>query len=132
MRKLVPAYNPLQAPYIEVRATVRLPGETNGIPNIKTETKYQVAPSAKKIATFIVNSIFGSDIVTQTEGLQINWLMPTLGEALELAVYEKESFIGTHRNDGSRLCHGNGSTCRDRRRQMGRYHRQLLQPEHRR
>ena len=99
MRKLVPAYNPLQAPYIEVRATVRLPGETNGIPNIKTETKYQVAPSAKKIATFIVNSIFGSDIVTQTEGLQINWLMPTLKECLEEGIYQGESFIYIHKFD---------------------------------
>ena len=99
MRKLVPAYNPLQAPYIEIRATVRLPGETNGIPNIKTETKYQVAPSAKKIATFIVNSIFGSDIVTQTEGLQINWLMPTLKECLEEGIYQGESFIYIHKFD---------------------------------
>ena len=99
MRKLVPAYNPLQAPYIEIRATVRLPGETNGIPNIKTEAKYQVAPSAKKIATFIVNSIFGSDIVTQTEGLQINWLMPTLKECLEEGIYQGESFIYIHKFD---------------------------------
>ena len=44
--------------------------------------------------------MFGSDLLTQTEGLNINWLMPTLSEALELAVYERESFIYIHKFDG--------------------------------
>lgn len=98
-RKLVEAYDLLQAPYIQIKATVTMPGTTNGIPNIKRVKKCTVAPSGKKIATFIVNSIFGSDIVTQTEGLQINWLMPTLKEALEEGVYQGESFVYIHKFD---------------------------------
>lgn len=94
--KIIPAYDPLQAPYIEVKAIVRQPGITNGIPNIKKETRYNVAPSAKKIATYIVNQIFGSELVTQTEGLDINWLMSSLKEALEEGVYQGESFIYIH------------------------------------
>lgn len=94
--KIIPAYDPLQAPYIEIKAIVRQPGITNGIPNIKRETKYNVAPSAKKIATYIVNQIFGSELVTQTEGLEISWLMPTLKEALEEGVYQGESFVYIH------------------------------------
>lgn len=90
-------FNPLQAPYIKIDAKVIQPGTTNGKPNIKNETKYVLAPSAKKIGTYIRNQLFGSDLLTQTEGLDINWLMPTLGEALELAVYEKESFIYLHK-----------------------------------
>ena len=86
--RLKSAYNVLEAPYIQVEATVTQPGMTNGKPNIFRKTKYIIAPSAKKIATYIVNQIFGSDLVTQTEGLNINWLMPTLKESLELAVYE--------------------------------------------
>ena len=93
-------FNPLQAPYIKIDAKVIQPGTTNGKPNIKTESKYVLAPSAKKIGTYIRNQLFGSDLLTQTEGLDINWLMPTLGEALELAVYEKESFIYIHKFDG--------------------------------
>ena len=89
----------LQAPYIQIKAKVTMPGTTNGKPNIKEETRYVVAPSAKKIATYIRNQIFGSDLVTQTEGLDINWLMPTLGRALEEAIYEKESFIYIHKFD---------------------------------
>ena len=89
----------LQTPYIKIRATVTIPGYTNGIPNIKEEDRYVVAPSAKKIATYIRNQLFGSDLVTQTEGLSINWLMPTLGKALEEAVYSKESFIYIHKFD---------------------------------
>lgn len=85
-------YNVLGAPYIEVKATVTQNGITNGKPNIK-EPKYVIAPSAKKISTFVVNKIFGSDLLTQTEGLQIGWLMPTLRNVLELAVYEKEAFV---------------------------------------
>ena len=97
--KLRPNYNVLEAPYIRIEATVTQPGITNGKPNIKRECRYIVAPSGKKIATYIVNQIFGSDLVTQTEGLSINWLMPTLKESLELAVYEEESFILIHKFD---------------------------------
>lgn len=86
-------YDYLQAPYIRVEATVTQPGVTNGKPNIFKKSDYVIAPSAKKVATYIVNQIFGSDLVTQTEGLSINWLMPTLKESLELSVYEEESFI---------------------------------------
>ena len=92
-------FNPLQAPYIKVDVKVTNPGKTNGKPNIKTEERYVLAPSAKKIGTYIRNQLFGSDLLTQTEGLDINWLMPTLGEALELSVYEKESFIYIHKFD---------------------------------
>ena len=92
-------FNPLQAPYINVKVKVISPGETNGKPNIKNEDKYVLAPSAKKIGTYIRNQLFGSDLLTQTEGLNINWLMPTLGEALELSVYERESFIYIHKFD---------------------------------
>lgn len=97
--RLKSAYNVLEAPYIQVEATVTQPGITNGKPNIFRKNKYIIAPSAKKIATYIVNQIFGSDLVTQTEGLNINWLMPTLKESLELAVYEEESFILIHKFD---------------------------------
>lgn len=89
----------LQAPYIRITAKVTMPGKTNGIPNIKEEDRFVISPSAKKIATYIRNQIFGSDLVTQTEGLDINWLMPTLGEALERAIYQKESFIYIHKFD---------------------------------
>lgn len=92
-------FNPLQAPYIKVNVKVAMPGLTNGKPNIKEDEKYVLAPSAKKIGTYIRNQLFGSDLLTQTEGLDINWLMPTLSEALELAVYERESFIYIHKFD---------------------------------
>ena len=92
-------FNPLQAPYIKVNVKITNPGTTNGKPNIKEEQRYVLAPSAKKIGTYIRNQLFGSDLLTQTEGLDINWLMPTLGEALELSVYEKESFIYIHKFD---------------------------------
>lgn len=92
-------FNPLQAPYINVKVKVINPGETNGKPNIKNEDRYVLAPSAKKIGTYIRNQLFGSDLLTQTEGLNINWLMPTLSEALELSVYERESFIYIHKFD---------------------------------
>lgn len=91
--RLKSAYNYLEAPYIRVEATITQPGITNGKPNIYKKDDYIVAPSAKKVATYIVNQIFGSDLTTQTEGLSINWLMPTLKKSLELAVYEEESFI---------------------------------------
>lgn len=90
-------FNILQAPYISIKSKVIMPGMTNGKPNIKYCNKYVVAPSAKKIATYIINQIFGSEIVTQTEGLEIGWLMPTLKEALELSIYEQESFIYLHK-----------------------------------
>ena len=92
--------NPFQAPYINVKVKVVSPGSTNGKPNIKEEDRYVLAPSAKKIGTYIRNQLFGSDLLTQTEGLDINWLMPALGEALELSVYERESFIYIHKFDG--------------------------------
>lgn len=97
--KLKSAYDVLQAPFIQVNATVTQPGITNGKPNIVRSNDYIIAPSGKKVATYIVNQIFGSDLVTQTEGLSINWLMPTLKEALELAVYQEESFIYIHKFD---------------------------------
>lgn len=89
----------LQTPFIKVKVKVTLPGYTNGIPNIKEEERYVVAPSAKKIATYIRNQLFGSDLVTQTEGLDINWLMPTLGKAVEEGVYSGEAFIYIHKFD---------------------------------
>lgn len=92
-------YTPLQAPYISVKVKVISSGSTNGKPNIKEEDRYVLAPSAKKIGTYIRNQLFGSDLLTQTEGLDINWLTPTLGEALELSVYEEESFIYIHKFD---------------------------------
>ena len=97
MRQIIQAYDPFQAPYIEVNSYVRVPGATNGKPNIEKHKCYNVAPSAKKIATFIVNSIFGSDIVTQTEGLKVGWLMPTLKECLEEGIYQGESFVYIHK-----------------------------------
>ena len=85
------------APFIQVKAKITMPGETNGKPNIKYKEEYIVSPSAKKIATYIRNQIFGSELVTQTEGMDINWLMPTLGESLEKAIYQTESFIYLHK-----------------------------------
>ena len=90
-------FNPLQTPYIKINVKITNPGITNGKPNIVNDERYVLAPSAKKIGTYIRNQLFGSDLLTQTEGLDINWLMPTLGEALELAIYEKESFIYIHK-----------------------------------
>lgn len=90
-------FNPLQTPYIKINVKVTNPGITNGKPNIVDEEKYVLAPSAKKIGTYIRNQLFGSDLLTQTEGLDINWLMPTLAESLELAIYETESFIYIHK-----------------------------------
>jgi hypothetical protein len=90
----------LQTPYIKIDVKVVAPGKTNGVNNIKEEDKYVLAPSAKKIGTYIRNQLFGSDLLTQTDGLDINWLMPTLSEALELSVYEQESFIYIHKFDG--------------------------------
>lgn len=86
-----------QAPFIKIKAKVTAPGTTNGKPNIKYEDKWIVAPSGKKIATYIKNQIFGSELLTQTEGLDINWLMPSLTDALEKAIYQGESFIYLHK-----------------------------------
>lgn len=86
-------YNVLQAPYIKIEAEITQAGITNGKTNITQEKQYCIAPSAKKIAQFITNQLFGSELVTQSEGLDIGWLMPSLKEALELAVYQEESFI---------------------------------------
>lgn len=86
-----------QPPFISVKAKVVMPGTTNGRPNIKYQDEYVVAPSAKKIATYIKNQLFGSELFTQTEGMEINWLMPTLSEALEKAIYQTESFIYLHK-----------------------------------
>jgi hypothetical protein len=91
-------FRPLQSPFIKVNAEVVLNGTTNGKANIRKETTYKVSPPAKKIATYICNQIFGSDLVTSIpEG--INWLMPTLREAMETGVYCKESFIYLHKFD---------------------------------
>lgn len=92
-------FNPLQAPYIKVNVKITNPGMTNGKPNIVNEERYILSPSAKKIGTYIRNQLFGSDLLTQAEGLNINWIMPTLSEALELSVYERESFIYIHKFD---------------------------------
>lgn len=86
-------YNVLQAPYIKIDAEITQAGVTNGKNNIPQEKQYCIAPSAKKVAQFITNQLFGSELVTQSEGLDIGWLMPSLKEALELAVYQEESFI---------------------------------------
>lgn len=86
-----------QAPFIKIKAKITAPGTTNGKPNIKYEDKWIVAPSGKKIATYIKNQIFGSELLTQTEGLDINWLMPSLSDALEKAIYQGESFIYLHK-----------------------------------
>ena len=91
--KIKSKYNVLQAPYIKIDAEITQAGITNGKNNIPQEKQYCIAPSAKKIAQFIVNQLFGSELVTQSEGLDIGWLMPSLKESLELAVYQQESFI---------------------------------------
>lgn len=82
----------LQPPFIEVKAKIN-----NGFS--KNKENYIVAPSAKKIATYIKNQIFGSDLITQTDGLNIGWLMPSLKDALVLSVYQIESFIYIHKCD---------------------------------
>lgn len=87
----------LAPPYIEIKTKIIQNGLTNSKENIKKDDNYIVAPSAKKIARYIQNQIFGSDLVTQTEGLKIGWLMPTLKKALSLAVYQTESFIYIHK-----------------------------------
>ena len=92
-------FRPLQAPFIKVEVEVIENGITNGKPNIKKEKTYKISPPAKKIATYICNQIFGSDLVTSIPD-GINWLMPSLREALETCVYCKEAFIYLHKFDG--------------------------------
>lgn len=91
-------FRPLQAPFIKVEVEVVQNGLTNGKPNIKKEKTYKISPPAKKIATYICNQIFGSDLVTSIPD-GINWLMPSLREALETCVYCKEAFIYLHKFD---------------------------------
>ena len=87
----------LQAPFIQIKTKITVPGTTNGKPNIKYKDEYVIAPSGKKIATYIRNQLFGSELITQTKGIEINWLMPTLSESLERAIYQTESFIYLHK-----------------------------------
>ena len=93
-------FRPLQAPFIKVETEVVLNGITNGKNNLekKKEITYKISPPAKKIATYICNQIFGSDLVTDIPN-GINWLMPSLREALETCVYCKEAFIYLHKFD---------------------------------
>ena len=86
-----------QAPYISVKAKVIVPGTTNGKPNIKYKDDYVIAPSAKKVATYIKNQLFGSELVVEAQEYDINWLMPSLSEAVEKAIYQTESFIYLHK-----------------------------------
>ena len=86
-----------QAPYISVKAKVIVPGTTNGKPNIKYKEDYVIAPSAKKVATYIKNQLFGSELVVEAQEYDINWLMPSLSEAVEKAIYQTESFIYLHK-----------------------------------
>jgi hypothetical protein len=88
-----------EPPFIQIKAKVTMPGTTNGKPNIEYKEEYVVAPSAKKIATYIRNQLFGTELVSQTKNLEINWLMPTLSESLEKAIYQTESFIYLHKYD---------------------------------
>ena len=93
-------FSPLDAPFIKVTVEVTENAKINGKkPKIKKLNKYKLAPSAKKIANYIVNQIFGSDIVLEAEDYNINWLMPTLKEVLENCIYCKEAFIYLHKFD---------------------------------
>jgi hypothetical protein len=90
----------LQSPFIRVQVEVVNNPAINGEKaKIEKHYEYKITPSAKKIATYIRNQIFGSDLVLQAEGYKVNWLMPTLKEALENAIYLKESFIYLHKFD---------------------------------
>ena len=93
-------FSPLEAPFIKVEVEVTENAKINGKkPKIKKKNKYKIAPSAKKISTYIVNQIFGSDIVLEAQDYNINWLMPTLKEVLENCIYCKEAFIYLHKFD---------------------------------
>jgi hypothetical protein len=89
----------LGVPYIKVDVEVVHNSRTNGKPVIKKKRDYKIVPSAKKIATYITNQIFGSDIVMQVEDANVNWLMPTLREVLEDCIYSQEGFIYLHKFD---------------------------------
>ena len=96
---MIRTLTPLQAPYIKVEAKIIANSVQNGknmLPQEK-QNNYYIAPSAKKIATYIINQLFGSEIVTQVENLDIGWLMPSLKKVLELSVYQKEAFIYIHK-----------------------------------
>lgn len=94
-------FSPLDAPFIKVEVEVTENAKINGKkPKIKKKNKYKIAPSPKKIANYIVNQIFGTDIVLEAEEYNINWLMPTLKEVLENCIYCKEAFIYLHKFDG--------------------------------
>lgn len=94
-------FSPLQSPFIKVDVEITENALINGEkPKIKKIRKYKLAPSPKKIANYIVNQIFGSDIVLQAENYNINWLMPSLKEALENSIYCKEAFLYLHKFDG--------------------------------
>jgi hypothetical protein len=94
-------FSPLEAPFIKVEVEVTENALINGKkPKIKKIKKYKLAPSPKKIANYIVNQIFGSDIVLQAENYNINWLMHSLKEALENSIYCKEAFLYLHKFDG--------------------------------
>ena len=88
---MIKEFRPLQEPFIKVDVQVIQNARINGKPTIKTEYRYEVSPSAKKIATYIVNQLFGTDLVVKDN--DINWLMPSLKEALTEAIYCKESYI---------------------------------------
>lgn len=93
-------FSPLQSPFIKVDVEITENALINGKnPKIKKIRKYKLAPSPKKIANYIVNQIFGSDIVLQAENYNINWLMPSLKEALENSIYCKEAFLYLHKFD---------------------------------
>ena len=93
-------FSPLDAPFIKVDVEITENALINGKkPKIKKIKKYKLAPSPKKIANYIVNQIFGSDIVLQVEEYNINWLMPSLKEALENSIYCKEAFLYLHKFD---------------------------------
>lgn len=94
-------FSPLDAPFIKVEVEVTENAKINGKkPKIKKKNKYKIAPSPKKIANYIVNQIFGSDIVLEAQDYNINWLMPTLKEVLENCIYLKEAFVYLHKFDG--------------------------------
>ena len=86
----------LQPPFISIEAEVIENSRINGKQLTKKKYReYKIAPSAKKIATYIVNHILGSELIVPDT--DINWLMPSLQEALEQAIYCKESFIYLHK-----------------------------------
>ena len=72
MKETIRPFNVLESPFIKVKTEVCMPGGKNGKHVLVERDKYIVAPSAKKISTYIGNQIFGSELVTQTEGLNIN------------------------------------------------------------